>query len=127
MANYDYDVICVGCGHGCDLAARILARAGKKVAAVERDLWMGTCTNYGCNAKIMLDGPFELTTAMENYREIGVFDKVPEVNWEKLMQYKMPYFEAYKPMTKAMMEQSGCTCIHGFGTLKDAHTVVVDG
>ena len=74
MANYDFDVICVGCGHGCDLAARILARAGKKVAAVERDLWMGTCTIYGCNAKIMLDGPFELTTAMENYLEIGVFD-----------------------------------------------------
>ena len=27
--------------------------------------------------EILLDGPFELTTAMENYREIGVFDKVP--------------------------------------------------
>ena len=127
MANYDFDVICVGCGHGCDLAARILARAGKKVAAIERDLWMGTCTNYGCNAKIMLDGPFELTTAMENYREVGVFDKVPEVNWETLMQYKTPFIEAYKPFTKATMEQSGCTCIHGQGTLKDAHTVVVDG
>ena len=124
MTNYDYDVICVGCGHGCDLAARILARAGKKVAAIERDLWMGTCTNYGCNAKILLDGPFELTTAMENYREIGVFDKVPEVNWEKLMQYKLPYFEAVKPLTKANMEQSGCVCIHGEGKLKDAHTVV---
>ena len=127
MTNYDFDVICVGCGHGCDLAARILARAGKKVAAIERDLWMGTCTNYGCNAKMMLDGPFELTTAMENYLELGVFDKVPEVNWEKLMQHKLPYFEAVKPVTKANMEASGCICIHGYGTLKDAHTVVVDG
>ena len=127
MTNYDFDVICVGCGHGCDLAARILARAGKKVAAIERDLWMGTCTNYGCNAKMMLDGPFELTTAMENYLELGVFDKVPEVNWEKLMQHKLPYFEAVKPVTKANMEASGCICIHGHGTLKDAHTVVVDG
>lgn len=127
MANYDFDVICVGCGHGCDHAARILARAGKRVAAIERDLWMGTCTNYGCNAKILLDGPFELTTAMENYVQLGVFDKVPEVNWEKLMQYKIPYVEAYKPITKAAMEQSGCTCIHGHGRLKDAHTVVVEG
>ena len=24
MANYDFDVICVGCGHGCDLAVRLL-------------------------------------------------------------------------------------------------------
>ena len=127
MTNYEFYAIFVGCGHGCDLAARILAKAGKKVAAVERDLWMGTCTNYGCNAKIMLDGPFELTTAIENYVQIGVFDKVPEVNWEKLMQYKIPYIEAYKPVTKAAMEQSGCTCIHGHGCLKDAHTVVVDG
>ena len=127
MANYDFYAIFVGCGHGCDLAARVLAKAGKRVAAIERDLWMGTCTNYGCNAKILLDGPFELTTAMENYLNLGIFDKVPEVNWEKLMQYKIPYIEAYKPVTKAMMEQSGCTCIHGHGTLKDAHTVVVDG
>lgn len=117
----------MGCGHGCDLAARILARAGKKVDAVERDLWMGTCTNYGCNAKMMLDGPFELTAGMENYLELGVFDKVPEVNWEKLMQFKLPYFEAVKPVTKANMEQSGCICIQGHGSLKDAHTVVVEG
>lgn len=127
MSNYDFYAIFVGCGHGCDLAARVLAKAGKRVAAIERDLWMGTCTNYGCNAKILLDGPFELTTAMENYLSLGIFDKVPHVNWEKLMQYKIPYIEAYKPVTKALMEESGCTCIHGHGKLKDAHTVVVDG
>ena len=39
MTNYDFYAIFVGCGHGCDLAARILGKAGKKVAAVERDLW----------------------------------------------------------------------------------------
>ena len=33
---------------------------------------MGACTNYGCNAKIMLDGPFEPTTAMEYYRVVDV-------------------------------------------------------
>ena len=37
MANYDFEVIFVGCGHGCDLAARILAQAGKKVAAIGSD------------------------------------------------------------------------------------------
>ena len=127
MANYDFYAIFVGCGHGCDLAARILGKAGKKVAAVERDLWFGTCTNYGCNAKIMLDGPFELTTAMENYLKVGVFDKVPEINWEKLMQYKTPFIDGYKNVAKPMLEQCGCTCIQGHGSLKDAHTVVVDG
>ncbi len=44
MTNYDFYAIFVGCGHGCDLAARILGKAGKRIAAVERDLWFGTCT-----------------------------------------------------------------------------------
>ena len=110
MTNYDFYAIFVGCGHGCDLAARILGKAGKRIAAVERDLWFGTCTNYGCNAKIMLDGPFELTTAMENYLKVGVFDKVPEINWEKLMQYKIPFIDAYKAVAKPMMEKVGALC-----------------
>ncbi|MBQ7238545.1 MAG: hypothetical protein IJS20_07120 [Bacteroidales bacterium] len=49
------------------------------------------------------------------------------MNWEKLMRYKLPYFEAVKPMTKANMEQSGCTCIQGHGSLKDAHTGLTGG
>lgn len=33
-----------------------LAHAGEKVAFVEEDKVFGTCTNYGCDAKILLDG-----------------------------------------------------------------------
>lgn len=37
-----------------------LKHAGKDVAIIEKDTIAGTCTNYGCNAKILLEGPYEV-------------------------------------------------------------------
>ena len=51
---YDYDVIFIGSGHACNHGAMMLQMAGKKVAMVEKDKLGGTCTNYGCDAKIIL-------------------------------------------------------------------------
>ncbi len=59
---YDYDVICLGSGHAAWRGGVTLAAAGKKVAVLDNDLPGGTCTNYGCDAKILLDGPFAFPT-----------------------------------------------------------------
>ena len=59
-----YDVIFIGSGHSCWHGAVLLKMAGKSVALVERELLGGTCTNYGCNAKILLDSPIELKEAL---------------------------------------------------------------
>ena len=58
--------------------ALIFKGAGKKIAFAERDLTGGTCTNYGCNAKALLDGPAELVSALERYKEPGVTATLPE-------------------------------------------------
>ena len=43
------------------MACRLtLKHAGKDVAIIEKDTIAGTCTNYGCNAKILLEGPYEV-------------------------------------------------------------------
>ena len=62
-----YDVIFIGSGHASWHGAVTLAQAGKKVAIIEKDLTGGTCTNYGCDAKILLDGPFEYLDGLQNY------------------------------------------------------------
>lgn len=53
----DYDTIFIGSGHATWHAAVTLARAQQKVAIIEEDTIAGTCTNFGCDAKILLDGP----------------------------------------------------------------------
>ena len=46
-ANFDYDVIVIGSGAGGSPAASILARAGKRVAIVEKSTFGGESPNWG--------------------------------------------------------------------------------
>ena len=64
---YDYDVIFIGSGHSCNHAGIALTSAGKKVAFVEMGKIGGTCTNFGCDAKILLDSPFVYQEGLKRY------------------------------------------------------------
>lgn len=62
--TFDYDVLHIGSGHASNHGAKKLAAAGLKVGIIEQDKPGGTCTNYGCDAKSILDGPFEVREAV---------------------------------------------------------------
>ena len=85
-----YDVIYLGSGHACWHGAVTLSAAGKKVAILDHDVAGGTCTNYGCDAKILLDGPFEFVEGLERYKGICV-DNAGDIDWKKLMEYKADF------------------------------------
>lgn len=123
---YDYDVVFIGSGHACWHAALMLAKAQKKVAFVEEDTVAGTCTNWGCNAKILLDSPFELVDGLSRYRGIGV-DETPAVDWSALMAYKKQVVSPVHTVLEGMFAQMGLPVFRGHGTLVDAHTVEAGG
>lgn len=123
---YDYDVVFIGSGHACWHAALMLAKAQKKVAFVEEDTVAGTCTNWGCNAKILLDSPFELVDGLSRYRGIGV-DETPAVDWSALMAYKKQVISPVHTVLEGMFAQTGMPVFRGHGTLVDAHTVEAGG
>ena len=119
---YDYDVVFIGSGHACWHAALMLAKAQKKVAFVEEDTVAGTCTNWGCNAKILLDSPFELADGLNRYRGIGI-DDAPSINWSALMAYKKQVISPVHTVLEGMFSQMGLPVFRGHGELVDAHTV----
>ena len=119
---YDFDVVFIGSGHSCWHGAVTLVQAGKKVAILDHDLPGGTCTNYGCDAKILLDGPFEFLEGLERYKGLCV-DEVGTIDWKKLMAYKKQHFTPFPMFMTAMFERSGITFIRERGKLIDAHTV----
>ena len=83
-----YDVVFLGSGHAAAWhAALTLKQFGKSVAIVEKDTIAGTCTNYGCNAKILLEGPYEVLEEAEQYSNI-INTQNLAVNWQNLMDYK---------------------------------------
>ena len=118
-----YDVVYLGSGHSCWHGAVTLAAMGKKVAIVDGDLPGGTCTNYGCDAKIILDGPFEFAEGLERYRDVCV-DGNGSIDWRRLMAYKNQVLAPFPQLLPAMFQNVGITFVPEFGKLQDAHTVL---
>jgi len=123
MTN-DYDVIFIGSGHACWHGALILKQAGKKVALVERYLAGGTCTNYGCNAKVLLDTPFGLCEQVSRYQKFGV-TSTTSVDWPTLMAYKKKVIGAMDPALRGLFSQMSFDVINGHGKIEDTHTLSV--
>jgi len=121
-----YDVIYIGSGHASWHGALILKMQGKKVALVEKDLLGGTCTNYGCDAKILLDSPIELKEALDRYQNIGLA-KQAEINWNSLMQYKKGYIGSMPSALDGLFNKFGFDVIKGAAKFVDKHTIEVEG
>ena len=119
---FDYDVVFIGSGHACWHAAVALVQGGKKVAIVEQDLVAGTCTNYGCDAKILLDAPFEAIDDIERYSKIGA-SNIPAMDWKKLMKYKKGEIGKFPLGMSLMFKMSKIKLIKGHGELEDKHTI----
>lgn len=119
-----YDVIFIGSGHACWHGALTLTLAGKKVAMVDRDVLGGTCTNYGCDAKILLDSPFEYVDGLQNYEPLGI-TSAPAVDWSRLMAYKKEQIGVMPMAMAGLFQRFGIPVLQGQGKLVDAHTVRV--
>lgn len=124
MSEYDYDVVFIGSGHASWHGATLLVQAGKRVAVVEEDTVGGTCVNWGCNAKLLVDTPFDLVDALENYRGLGVTD-LPRIDWPALAAYKRANIGPMHDALDDEFSKAGISMLKGHGRLEDAHTVVV--
>ena len=120
-----YDVVFLGSGHAAWHAALTLKQSGKQVAIVEKDTIAGTCTNYGCNAKILLEGPYEVLEEAKQYPNI-IDSHNLEVNWKNLMRYKEQVINPMSETLTSMFEQQGIDVILGKGKIVDAHTIEVN-
>lgn len=123
--KYDYDVVMIGSGHATWHGVLLLVQAGKKVALVDQDVTGGTCTNYGCDAKFLLDSPFEFLDGLARYEAAGIA-KRGEISWPKLMAYKQAETSPYPKMLEKMFEASQIELLNGHGQLVDEHTIAVD-
>ncbi|OAO08108.1 NAD(P)/FAD-dependent oxidoreductase [Staphylococcus hominis] len=121
-----YDVTFIGSGHAAWHAALTLKQAGKEVAIIEKERIAGTCTNWGCNAKILLENPFEVLEEATHYPGI-IESKDLKVNWSNLMDYKHQVIHPMADFLKSMFEKQDIDVYMGAGVIKDEHTIEVNG
>ena len=119
-----YDIIYIGSGNAAWQGGRFLADAGWKVLLVEEGLYGGACANYGCNSKILLDAPFELSSAMKRYEGIGKKGDF-SVDWSSLMEFKEEKIGYLSVFLDGKFKEYGLDTANGKGVLLDNHRVQV--
>lgn len=119
-----YDAVFIGSGHAANHGAFALAAAGKKVAMVEQELPGGTCTNYGCDAKIALDGPFEALQAFQNYDGVCTTGK-PGIDWPALRVFKKRETNELYKILPEWCGKLGVELVMGRGRIAGPNAVAV--
>ena len=126
MTHYDFDVIVIGTGVAGQTVAEELAAAGKRVAAVDRREFGGTCALRGCEPKKVL---FSVVQAAENARAASGNGLTGEVgvDWPELVAFKRTFTDPASSQIESAITGSGARALHGTVRFVDADTVEVDG
>lgn len=123
MTKFDYDVLYIGSGHGTFDGAIPLSGRGVKVAVVEEELIGGTCPNWGCNAKIILDSPVALKRHLEDVH--GIVEGDVKINWPANMTNKHRIIDGLPEFIQGLMDSTNVDVLFGHASLISEHEVKI--
>lgn len=123
-----YDVIVIGSGPGGYVAAVRAAHNGLKCALVEKDKKLGgTCLLRGCiPTKSMLHSA-DLVSEFQNAKKLGLFKGDVEFDWGVVQKERAKVVTKSAAGVDYLMKTNKIDVHKGFGSLKNATTVVVEG
>jgi glutathione reductase (NADPH) len=122
----DYDVLIIGSGASGQTVAAACAKAGKRVAVVDRLPFGGTCSLRGCEPKKMLLAGAEAigrTSALEGRGVTGSC----RIDWPALMQRKRDHVAPVPQRTLSWMHDLGILTFQGTARFTSPETVEVAG
>jgi pyruvate/2-oxoglutarate dehydrogenase complex dihydrolipoamide dehydrogenase (E3) component len=116
-----FDAIVVGAGQAGPSLARRLARAGRKVAIVERHLFGGTCVNTGCTpTKAMVASAYAAHLARRG-EDFGFSTGSVLVDWSAVKRRKDQIVEKSRSgVEKGLRETENCTVFHGTASFESS-------
>jgi len=127
VSDNHFDVLVLGAGPGGYVAAIRAAQLGKSVAVVEEKYWGGVCLNVGCIPSKALLRNAELAHTLAHEKEkFGI-------EGDATMQYGATHARSRKVSdgivkgVHYLMKKNKITEIDGWGTLKSATEIDVDG
>ena len=120
-----FDVVVLGAGPGGYVAAIRAAQLGQKVAIIEKEYWGGVCLNVGCIPTKALLRNAELahivTAEAETY---GISGDI-SVDFGKAFTRSRQVSDRMTKGIHFLMKKNKITEFSGWGTFKDASTIVV--
>ena len=121
-----FDVVVIGTGPGGEGSAMRLAKAGKRVAVVEKQPQVGgSCTHQGTIPSKALRHAIQL---LADYRHHPLFEHTVgsmDVTWPQLLHTADATIGRQVSMRHRFYTRNRVAVIHGFARFEDAHTLVV--
>jgi glutathione reductase (NADPH) len=126
-ADYQYDLVVIGAGSGGVRAARRAAERGRRVAVVEADRVGGTCVLRGCVPKKLFVNSSRYADAFEDSVGFGWHVDNLTFDWPTLTANVEADVSWLSSVYIRNLEKAGVEIVHGRASLKDAHTVAIEG
>ncbi len=127
MSDNHFDVLVLGAGPGGYVAAIRASQLGMKVGVVEEKYWGGVCLNVGCIPSKALLRNAELAHTLQHEKELY------GIEGEATMRYDATHARSRKVSAGIvkgvhfLMKKNKITEIDGWGTLRSATEIDVDG
>ena len=125
--KYDYDLFTIGGGSGGVRASRVSATMGARVAIAESDRFGGTCVNVGCIPKKLFSYAAHFREDFEVAKSFGWTTGEPRFDWPTLLANKDREIARLNGIYEKLLRDAGVTIHRGRATVRDAHTVEIDG
>ncbi|CAF0760962.1 unnamed protein product [Didymodactylos carnosus] len=128
--QYDYDLFVIGGGSGGIRASKISAQNGARVALAEDKKLGGTCVNAGCVPKKLFCYASQFRELFHDASAYGwptIDFKLNDHNWQKFIKNKNDEIHRLNEMQEKGLRDNNVEITTGHATIKDKHTVVVNG
>lgn len=119
-----YDMVVIGGGSTGVAAAYRVARAGRRVAVVDKGPMGGLCSLAGCNPKKVFVRASEVLETVRNAGTHGVRIGELSVDWETVWKRKHTFTDPVPESAEKSLATAGIDRIHGLARFVDPETIV---
>ncbi|MEJ7796406.1 MAG: dihydrolipoyl dehydrogenase [Nocardioides sp.] len=127
MSDNHFDVLVLGAGPGGYVAAIRASQLGKRVAVVEGKYWGGVCLNVGCIPSKALLKNAELAHTLAHEKDTFGIEGDATMSYGPTHQRSRQVSDRIVKGVHFLMKKNKITEIDGWGTLKSATEIDVDG
>ena len=124
---FDYDLYVIGGGSGGVRAARVAAATGAKVALAEEYRMGGTCVIRGCVPKKLMVFASTYPGQVEEAQAYGWDAQIGDFDWTAFSGKLNAELDRLEGVYRNLLGGSDVEIHDGRATLKDPHTVTVNG
>jgi dihydrolipoamide dehydrogenase len=122
-----FDTVIIGTGQSGKPLALALARAGRKVAVIEREHVGGTCINVGCTPTKTLVASARVAYLVRRARDYGIDAGAVAVDMKRVTKRKRAMVERFRGGgQKALETTPNLELVFGEARFKDTRRVVVE-